>query len=103
MRIDRRLSDELSNLALKRHNVTIQEIRKESPELLIKIKDKKGKEKSDYYYNIYTIDSIEEYEDWREKAEKLAFSKGYLKEDLDMWETVNQLKETYIYKELKLI
>lgn len=103
MRIDTKLSDELINLALKRHNITIQEIRKESPDLLIKVKDKKGKEKSEHYYNVYTIDSLEEYEAWREKAEELAFSKGYKKEELDFWEMMYQLKETYIYKELKLI
>jgi|694.fasta_scaffold00478_9 hypothetical protein len=101
--IDTRLSDELSNLALKRHNITIQDIRKESPDLLITIKDKKGKDRSEYYYNVYTIDSEEEYLAWREKAESLAFAKGYNKKDLDNWEMINQLKETYIYKELKLL
>lgn len=103
MRIDTRLSDELSNLALKKHNITIQEIRKESPDLLIKIKNKKGKEDSIIYYDLYTIDSEEEYLAWREKAEKLAFAKGYNNIDLDMWEMMNQLKETYIYNKLKLI
>jgi hypothetical protein len=101
--IDTRLSDELSNLALKRHNITIQDIRKESPDLLITIKDKKGKDRSEYYYNIYTIDSEEEYLTWREKAEILCYAKGYNKKDLDNWEMINQLKETYIYKELKLL
>ena len=103
MRIDGKLSDELSNLALKRHNVTIQEIRKESPDLLIKTKDKKGKEKSEHYYNVYTIDSKEEYDMWREEAEKLAFDKGYKKEELDFWEMMYQLRESYIFNELKLI
>mgnify|MGYP001274386448 CR=1 FL=1 len=96
MRIDGKLSDELINLALKRHNITIQEIRKESPDCLIKVKDKKGKEKSEYYYNVYTIDTEEEYKEWREEAEKLVNAKGYSHVDLDMWEMLNQLKETYI-------
>ena len=103
MRIDGKLSDELINLALKRHNITIQDIRKESPNCLIKIKDKKGKEKSEHYYNVYTIDSLEEYKVWREKAEKLAFDKGYKKEELDFWEMMYQLRESYIFNELKLI
>ena len=103
MRIDSKLSDELINLALKRHNITIQEIRKESPDCLIKIKDKKGKERSEHYYNVYTIDSEEEYKSWREKAEKLAFDKGYKKEELDFWEMMYQLKEIYIFNKMKLI
>ena len=103
MRIDSKLSDELINLALKRHNITIQEIRKESPDCLIKVKDKKGKERSEHYYNVYTIDSLEEYKAWREHAEKLAYAKGYKKEELDFWEMQNQLRETYIFNELKLI
>ena len=103
MRIDGKLSDELINLSLKRYNITIQEIRKESPDCLIKVKDKKGKEKSEHYYNVYTIDSEEEYKYWREKAEKLAFTKGYKREHLDFWEMMYQLKETYIFNEMKLI
>lgn len=103
MRIDGKLSDELINLALKRHNITIQEIRKESPDLLIKVKDKKGKEKSEYYYNVYTIDSEDEYKSWREKAEKLAINKGYELKTLDFWEMTHLLKETYIYGQQKLI
>jgi len=101
--IDKKLSDILINLALKKYNISIEEIRKESPDCLIKVKDKKGKEKSEHYYNVYTIDSEEEYLEWRKKAEKLAYAKGYKREELDFWETVNQLKETYIFNQMKLI
>lgn len=95
--IDTRLSDTLINMSLEEYNITIQEIRKESPEGYIDtgvVKNKKPV--MDYWYNKYTWIFEEHYNNFRKEAEELVLQKGYTKEDLDFWECLYAPKADYL-------
>jgi hypothetical protein len=95
--IDNATSDALTNKALEQFNITIQEIRKESPDGYINtgvIKNKKPV--YDYYYNKYTWFSEEDYLKFREWAINYVTKKGYSIEDFNFWECLCGLREDYL-------
>jgi hypothetical protein len=91
------LSKELLNKALSYRKKNIDTILKEYPDGLVPtgIK-KKGKDVTDYYYNVYSFELEKDYLEWRAWAEEKVEDEGFTKQALDWWECLYGLREDYL-------
>lgn len=95
--IGRDLYIKLTNKALESYKKNIEIILRDYPDGIIPTGIKKnGKDVTDYYYNVYTWISEEEYKEWRKWALLMVRTDGGTEMDLDWWECLWGLREDYL-------